>query len=64
MNPLMSRKVTRQCKNLGEWEASEHHMTDEGRNAFWHRQQDRIAAAEAARKREAVVTPILKRSSK
>lgn len=49
MKALMSRKVTRENKDLGDWEPAEHHLTDDGRAEFLARQRKRIADADAAR---------------
>lgn len=59
MKPLMSRKVTRGCIDLKEWQASEHHLTDEGREDFRTRQLKRIADADKARASK--VQPITKK---
>jgi hypothetical protein len=48
MKPLLSVPVKR-GKTVAEWEPSEHHLTDEGRDAFRDRQRQRMAEAEAAR---------------
>ncbi len=67
MKPLLSRPVTRECKNLGEWEPASHQLTDDGRNAFAARQRARMEAAKKARDLEAletfVVRPITKRKA-
>lgn len=49
MKPLLSTKVTRDCVDLKEWKASEHHLTDDGREEFRARQLARIKAADKAR---------------
>ncbi len=66
MKPLLSCPVTRECKNLGEWEPSEHQLTDDGRNAFAARQRARMEAARKAREAEAkdVVRPIVRKAAK
>ncbi len=63
MKPLMSRQVTRQNKDEREWESSEHHLTDAGRNDFMGRQMARIATANKLRQEstKANVRPIGKR---
>lgn len=60
MKPLMSRKVTRENKNLGDWEPAEHHLTDDGREDFRARQLKRIADADKAR--QSKVQPIKRKA--
>ncbi len=58
MNPLLSKQVTRECKDLKEWEPASHQLTDDGRNAFAARQKARMEAARKEQEAAANVRPI------
>ncbi len=64
MKPLLSRPITRECINLGEWESAVDQLTDAGRDAFKARQKARMEAARKEQEAAANVRPIIRKVAK